>query len=58
MEGKKFYKSKTVWLNVLALVGIFLSSYFDITLTSEQTGAILVVVNLILRVVTKQALEV
>ena len=52
---KKWYASKTLWTNALMLVGVvLLNSTGKDLLTPEVQAAIMVVVNAILRVVTKE----
>lgn len=56
MDSKKWYLSKTIWVNLVAAAALIVQSiggatWFDL----EVQGAILVIVNLILRLVTKQA---
>jgi hypothetical protein len=52
---KKWYQSKTLWSNVLMLGGVvILNATGKDILTPEVQAAILVVVNVILRVVTKE----
>ncbi|MCB8816132.1 hypothetical protein [Desulfosporosinus shakirovi] len=52
---KKWYTSKTLWSNGLMLGGIIvLNATGQDILTTEVQGAILVVVNVILRVLTKE----
>lgn len=52
---KKWYTSKTLWSNGLMLGGIIvLNATGQDIFTPEVQGAILVVVNMILRVVTKE----
>jgi hypothetical protein len=55
--AKKWYQSKTLWMNLVAAAAIFVSDSFGFELTAEETGAVLVMINLILRAVTKQPLE-
>jgi hypothetical protein len=55
--AKKWYQSKTLWTNLVAAAAIFVSDAFGVELTAEETGAVLVLINLILRLVTKQPLE-
>ena len=57
METKKWYASKTLWVNALAIAGAFLSSHFGITLTAEESAGVLAVVNIVLRIVTKHPLS-
>lgn len=51
---KKWWKSKTLWVNVIAIAGIIIHDVagFDI-LTPENQAAALGIVNIILRSVTK-----
>ena len=58
MPAKKWYQSKTLWTNMVAAAAIFVSGSFGIELTAEETGAALVVINLVLRLVTKQPLKI
>lgn len=56
--AKKFYLSKTFWVNILAAVAIIGQSVTDHEiLAPEAQVGILAVVNLILRAVTKEPLE-
>ena len=56
-RGKAWYKSKTVWVNIIALVAI-IASYFGLDITEEEqlaiATAILAIVNIALRFVTKE----
>lgn len=57
MEEKKFYKSKTMWINGLAAIGIIFQMATGTQFASaEEQAGVLVVVNLILRLVTKSGL--
>lgn len=53
VKGKKPWQSKLIWGNVFALVGVILSKYAGYQLTAEETAAGLLVVNTILRLITK-----
>lgn len=55
--GKKWYLSRTLWVNVIALAALLLQSQIGFELTSEETAAILTVINLIMRAITKQPLK-
>jgi len=57
MQAKKWYQSKTLWTNLVAAAAIFVSGNFGVELSGEETGAVLVLVNLVLRLLTKQPLE-
>jgi hypothetical protein len=65
-EAKPLWKSKTLWLNLLTLVGMAINSYFanpsntngvEFLSASDQVG-ILAAVNIILRLITNQPLNV
>lgn len=60
METKPFYASKTLWINIVALVGSILAAKgWDLGLTPEVQGSvvagIMAVVNIVLRFTTKSA---
>jgi len=52
--GKKWYRSKTIWINVIALVALFLNEKVGVPLSQEDQLALLATVNIILRVITKE----
>lgn len=55
---KKWYHSKTLWINTLAAIALLVQAITGTAwLDAELQGAIIVVVNFILRIVTKQGLE-
>jgi hypothetical protein len=43
-----------MWVNVIAIAGLFLQSQFGFVFAGEEQAALLVVVNLILRAITKE----
>jgi hypothetical protein len=49
--GKKWYASKTLWVNVISIIGVVV---FNDTLSAETSVLILGVINTILRVITKE----
>ena len=61
MKTKKWYHSKTIWSNLIGIIVIIISTVAandDIAqevMTAE--ASILAIINLILRIVTKQGLE-
>jgi len=59
MEAKKWYHSKTIWTNIIAIAVILLVNFGlnDISVeVAAAEGSILGVINLILRIVTNQGL--
>ena len=56
-ETKKWYKSKTIWVNVITLVALFAQMQFGFLLSGEEQAAIVVIINLVLRAITKSGLE-
>ena len=58
MRSKKWYTSKTFWVNLLAIIAIVAQNYTDteIVVTELQTP-ILVLINLILRTITNEKIE-
>ena len=51
MRQKKWYKSKMLWVNLIALLSVF-----GFEITTEEATAILAVVNIALRLITKEEL--
>lgn len=54
-DGKTLLTSKTFWVNLLALIAIILNHlYPTLVLTPETTGYILIGINFVLRLITKE----
>jgi hypothetical protein len=60
MEGKPFWTSKMLWVNILAVIGLVLVGRTGLDITTEQwaeiSGVVLAVVNIVLRFVTGEPL--
>lgn len=58
-DGKKWYASRTIWVNAVALVASLLM-VFGIELTADQQASlvtsILAIVNIVLRFVTTEGI--
>jgi len=54
MDTKSILTSKTIWVNVVAVAATFAATRFGIVIDASTQVAILGVVNLVLRIVTKQ----
>lgn len=52
---KPWYLSKTLWVNILAVVVLLLQVQFGFVVEPEEQVGILAVINLILRVFTDQS---
>lgn len=52
--NKKFYLSKTLWVNVLAIVGLI---FFGGELPAETVTMVLAAINFLLRLITKEPIE-
>jgi len=57
MNTKRWYTSKTLWVNLTAIVALGVQTEFGYILDAEAQAVILAVINLILRVVTKKGLS-
>ena len=57
VRKKKWYKSKTVWVNAVALAASIVSMQFGVPITPEMQGGVLAVINIVLRLVTKQPVD-
>ena len=54
MDAKKFWLSKTFWVNILALVALVIQSQTNYIISAEAQVSILAVVNMALRLITKK----
>ena len=55
MENKKpWYRSLTLWTNVVMLIVFVLKEQIGFEISTEETAAIITVINLILRAKTNQ----
>jgi len=51
---KDWYKSRTLWVNVIAIANIILRAELGLTLTPETELLILAGINIALRAITKE----
>lgn len=59
MSGKKWYRSRTLWVNLLLFVGVAVAEFTGSDLLdAEAQAGIITGVNVILRLLTKTGLEV
>lgn len=54
---KPWYTSKTVWVNAIALGAALSGASTGFAVSGEEAGALLAVVNLVLRVTTNKGLS-
>lgn len=54
---KAWYQSKTLWVNGIAAMAVLVQLYTGLLISGEAQGAILVVVNIILRLITSGPIE-
>jgi hypothetical protein len=54
--GKKFWLSKTFWVNLLAIIALILQGYTDWIISPEAQASALAAVNVVLRLITKEAI--
>ena len=57
MDTKRWYTSKTLWVNLLAIVALVAQAEFGYLLDAEAQAALLAIINLILRAITKKGLS-
>jgi len=57
MKVKKWYTSKTLWVNLLAMVAIVAQGQFGFVISPEYQLMVLGAINWILRIITKEAIE-
>lgn len=53
MEAKKWYESKTLWVNAVGIAAIVTQTQTGFVIDAENQAAILGVINIILRAMTK-----
>lgn len=56
LSGKPFYESKTLWINIIAIIGMFIQMRYGFALSSEIQTLALSLMNLILRAITKDSI--
>jgi uncharacterized membrane protein len=54
MDKKAWWRSKTLWVNLVAGLALLAQSQFGFVMDGEVQGAILTVINLVLRLITKE----
>lgn len=57
MNSKTWWKSKTLWMNLIAFAALGLQTQTGFIIDAESQAGILAVINLILRAVTYEALD-
>jgi hypothetical protein len=55
--AKLWYRSKTVWVNLIAVVAMIVQSQTGFIIAPEAQAAFIVVINLVLRAITGEELE-
>lgn len=56
MDLKKWYRSKTLWINLIAIVALVAQSQLGFAIAPNEQGCLLAVINLILRAFTNTGL--
>ena len=56
-ESKKFWLSKIFWVNILAIGGLILQSQVGFVFSAEGQLAVLGVINILLRAITKTEIK-
>jgi len=57
MDGKKWFLSKTFWVNILAIVALIIQTYTGFVFSPEAQVSVLGVLNILLRTITKAPIE-
>ncbi len=52
-KGKQAWRSRTIWANVIAICAAILGKYAGIELSAEDSLIVLAMVNVVLRLITK-----
>ena len=56
-KQKEWWKSKTIWVNIIAIVALIVQSQFGYVLQPEEQIMILTMINIVLRAITNAELE-
>lgn len=56
-ESKKWYHSKTLWVNLVALGASFAQAKAGLALDGPTQGLILAGINILLRIITREKVE-
>jgi uncharacterized membrane protein len=56
-ETKVWYASKTMWVNLIGAIAILLQTQTGFVIDVEAQAALLAVINLVLRAITKEAVS-
>jgi low temperature requirement protein LtrA len=56
-QEKKWYASKTLWVNLLSVIALVVQTQTEFIVDAEAQVALLGVINLVLRAVTKSHLN-
>lgn len=54
MEQKKWYTSKTLYTNLIGIVGVFTAQFMGYEISAETAVSILAGINMVLRFITKK----
>ena len=57
MENKKWFLSKTFWINILAIVALIIQTQTGFVFSPEAQVSVLALLNIVLRAVTKAPIE-
>lgn len=57
MEGKSWYKSKTLWVNTVAVAAFAVQTYTGFIVDADLQAAVLGILNVILRFETSEPLK-
>ena len=54
---KKWYLSKTLYINIIAIVAMIVQSRYNYIISPEAQMVVLAEINLVLRLITKEKIE-
>jgi len=58
VDTKKWYTSKTLWINLLSMASILAQTYYKTdVLPAEVQVSLLAVINIVLRTITKSSIN-
>jgi hypothetical protein len=57
MARKDWYKSKTLWVNALATIGLIVQNSTGVEIDAQAQAGVIAIANIVLRVVTNAGLK-
>ena len=54
---KPWYRSRTLWINIIAIIALVAQVQFSFIIDADEQLALLAMINMVLRAITKESLS-